>query len=51
MEKTKQPNPEAITHVRSLMDALKASKNEFWTQKLHAAFNAAEKFLKKGKAQ
>lgn len=50
MEKQKQPAPEAISHVRALMDALNDHKNEFWTPKLNAAFNAAEKFLKKGKA-
>jgi hypothetical protein len=50
MENQKQPVPEAIAHVRALMDALAESKNEFWTPKLHAAHKAAERFLRKGKA-
>ena len=50
--KTGAPDPAALAHVRALMDALKASKNEFWTSELHAAHKAAEAFLvEKGQRQ
>ena len=52
LAKKNSPEHEALAHVRALMDALKASKNEFWTSELHAAHKAAEAFLvEKGQRQ